>query len=351
MSSRQSHGKGDDLRPNSFPNSFVAGPENRLAVPALERLLAGEDLSAAATLFNPLVLLGSTGTGKSLLARGITRHWQSVLGRSGLNEPEVEYLTAIDFARELRAARDEGRLENFRQRLADLRLLVLEDLQRLPPHAFVQRELRDTFDVLVEAGAIVVVTTQQPPAAMAQLEAGLRDRLSSGLTVRLQLPGVEARLELLRQAASTQGSLIDATKLEQLAHKVEGTVPQLFRAVAEHALSTEQRLANQAGQSVDAARPPLKLKQIVAVVARYYSLTQAALCSAARRKSLVHARGVAIYLARTLTELSYSQIGQALGGRDHTTIMHAKRTLEKRLAHDAATQQDVEELKRILTAV
>ena len=197
----------------------------------------------------------------------------------------------------------------------------------------------------------MVVTTQQPPAAMAQLEAGLRDRLSSGLTVRLQLPGVEARLELLRQAASQQSSPIDPLQLEQLAHKVEGTVPQLFRAVTEHALSTEQRLTNQAGLSVDAARPPLKLKQIVAVVARYYSLTQAAMCSAARRKSLVHARGVAIYLARTLTELSYSQIGQALGRRDHTTIMHAKRTLEKRLAHDAATQQDVEELKRILTAV
>jgi len=340
----------DRLASVADASAFVAGPENQLVVPALEQLLAGDDLEAAAAIFNPLVLLGSTGTGKSHLARGITRRWRSLLGEAGLAETGVEYLTAIDFARELRASREEGRLAEFRQRLAKLRLLVIEDLQRLPPRAFVQRELRDTLDVLIEAGAVVVVTTQQPPAAMAKLEAGLRDRLSGGLTVRLQPPGVEARLELLQQAAAARGSRLDAPTLEQLAQKVEGTVPQLLRAIAEHELASKESTLK-AGVPIDSARPPLKLKQIIAVVARYYSLTQAALCSAARRKSLVQSRGVAIYLARTLTDLSYAQIGQGLGRRDHSTVMHSRRTFEKLLANDAATQQDIEELQRILTAV
>jgi len=94
-----------------------------------------------------------------------------------------------------------------------------------------------------------------------------------------------------------------------------------------------------------------KLKQIIAIVARYFSLTQAALCSSARRKSLVYARSIVVFLARRLTDHSYARIGESLGRRDHTTIIHAYRTLKKQLTTDARTQQDIEELKRILTSV
>lgn len=331
---------------------FLVGPENRLAVPVLQRLLEPEDTpSTQSELFNPLVLLGPTGMGKSHLARGITRHWVSTYGESA-----VEYVTAADFARQLRAARDEGVLEKFRSRFTRLQLLVVEDLHRLPPRVFVQREFRDTFDVLMDAGAAVVITTQQPPATMPELEAGLRDRLLGGLTIRLQNPGIEVRIELLRLAANERGVQIDDEQLQQLARKVDGPAPQLFRAIAEFELdrknlASAQALSSEALPSVGIGRSPLKFKQILAVVARYFSVTQAALCSPARRKSLVYARGVAIHLARSLTDLSYAQIGQALGRRDHTTVMHSSRSIEKRLGSDATTQQDIEELQRILTAV
>ncbi|MGI9430202.1 MAG: helix-turn-helix domain-containing protein [Bythopirellula sp.] len=354
---------GDSLRASGATQpaaEFVTGTENRLAVPALERLLTGHALSVAAELFNPLVLLGASGTGKSQLARGIVRHWSSLLGSSEtgasetgaseIDQPEwgaagVAYFTAVDFARQVRAAREENQLDQCRDRLAELQLLVVEDLRRLPASRYVQRELRDTLDILLDAGAVVIVTAQRSPATMAHLEAGLRDRLAAGLTVRLQLPGVEARYELLKQAAAARQSLLSDHQLRSLAQKTEGSAPQLMRALAEHELGADQP------GLVETVRPPLKIKQIIAVVARYYALTQAAICSSARRKSLVYARSVAIYLARSLTELSYAQIGHSLGRRDHTTIMHACRSIEARLASDATTQQDIEELKRILTAV
>ncbi len=345
--------RGHSLRGGDVPG-FVVGHENRLAVPPLMRLLADDALTAASDLYNPLVLLGPTGTGKSHLARSITRHWRTLLGKTGSGESTVEYLTAIDFARQLRAAREEGQLVEFRDHLANLQLLVIEDLQRLPHRTFVQRELRDLLDTLIESEAVVVVTAQQPPATMAGLEAGLRDRLASGLTVRLQFPGVEARQELLRRSAETRGIPIDDKHLRLLAHNIEGSAPQLFRAIAEHQLAgTDQNSKDSTAEVAplaNVARPPLKLQQIIAVVARYFSLTQAAMRSATRRKSLVYARSVATHLARKLTDQSYAQIGQALGRRDHSTVMHANRTLEKKLANEASVQQDIEELKRILTA-
>ncbi len=319
---------------------FVVGPENQLAVPVLQRLLSGEAYGEVTQTFNPLVLTGPAGSGKSHLARGIIRRLNDLHGsESG------EYFTAIDFAREVRAAHADGELETFRERLANLLLLIVEDLQRLPERLFIQRELRDTLDTLVNAGSTVVLTAQGSPAAMAQFEAGLRDRLASGLTIRLRTPGTEARHEILQLAAKDRNLSISPKELQSLVQRIEGPASQLLRAVSEWELSdtTSSRMAT--------FREPVELKQIIAVVARYFSLTQAALRSSARRKSLVHARGIAIHLARRLTDLSYAQIGQGLGHRDHTTIMHAQRNMQRLLANDAATQQAVDELQRILTAV
>jgi len=330
---------------------FVAGPENRLVTAVLKRLLVGEDLSTAARLFNPLVLTGPTGSGKSHLARGIARRWFPRLDAKqfdgdGFDDRAVAYFTAIDFSRQLHFARSQGELETFRQRLAHLQLLLVENLQQLPQRVFVQREFRDTLDALIETGGLVVITAARVPATMATLEPGLRDRLAAGLHVQLRPPGSEARREILQLAAEASGATINETQLQSLSQQVEGSASRVMRALAEIDLQSAT------GQNVVATtQKPLKLKQIVAVVARYYGLTQAAMRSTARRKSLVHARAVAVYLARTLTALSYAQIGQGLGRRDHTTIMHAERSIRLLRTTDAATQQALDELQRLLTAV
>ncbi len=322
--------------PAAVVPSFVAGPENRLAVVALKQLLAAEELSNGSGWFHPLVLTGPSGSGKTQLAKAITRHWSAQLG-----ETDVAYFTAIDFARQLHSARSEGQIELFRQYVAALKLLVIEDFQHLPQRSFLQREFRDTLDLLREVGSVVVITASE----ICCEDSGLRDRLQSGLTVRLSLPGLEARREILSQAAHIRDMRLTSDQLVELSHRVDGPAPRLCQALAE--LEMQQQL----GTSVTAAcHPQLKIKQIVAVVARYFKLTQAALQSSARRKSLVHARGMIVYLARMLTNLSYAEIGRGLGGRDHSTVMHAHRCTLKLAATDSTTQRDLEELRRILTA-
>ena len=343
--------------------SFVAGPENRLAVSVLERLLAGSASSTVSSfvLTGPLVLTGPAGTGKSLLVRGIFRRWSELLG-----DEAVAYFTAADFGRELRAARSENNLNDFRRHLSEIKLLVVEDIHRLAESAFIQRELRDTLDVLSEVGSVVVLTARQLPALQSRLEFGLRDRLSGGLTLHLRYPGQEAREELLKLAAQIRGLPLSAARRHALAQKVSGPAPRLFSALTQQALgsckgnsqevggvskdtgvSKDNWVSNYYGASFEQG---LDFKPIVALVARYFSLTQAALCSPGRRKSLVYARGIAIYLARSHTNLSYALIGKGLGNRDHTTVMNALKNIEKLLATDSATQRTIDELRRILCA-
>ena len=321
---------------DSALSAFVAGPENRLAVVALQQLLQGEQLPVDCGWFNPLVITGPSGTGKSHLARGITRHWSRLLG-----ETDVGYFTAIDFARQLHSARSEGQIELFRNYVAALQLIVIEDLQQLPRRTFIEREFRDTLDLFSEVNGIVVITANELSCS----DPGLRDRLQSGLLVRLCQPGVEARKQILTHASAARGIGLSDDQLQHLSQQVDGPAPRLMQALA------ELELQKTTGQPVAATcHAPLKLKQIVAVVSRYYSLTQAALLSSARRKSLVHARGVIVYLARLLTNLSYAEIGRGLGGRDHSTMIHAHRCLLELASSDSATQRDLDQLRRILTA-
>ncbi len=328
-----------DGSPNWW-NCFVAGPENRLPILALEHLLTGEadlDFSGWAP---PLMLIGPAGSGKTLLVQGIVRRWFPLLG-----EDSVAYFSAIDFARQLQTARSEGSLAELRVRMRNLRLLVMEDLHKLPPSLAIQCELRDLLDVYGETDATVICTSQMPPTAQQQLDAGLRDRLSGSLMLWLNHPGSAARMELLKLVAAERETKINDRELRTLADSVTGPASHLFRSLREWEVTLK------VGSNPASCRTPLSTKEIIAVVARYFGLTQAALKGPARRKNLVFARGMVVYLLRTLTSTSYVQIGRALGNRDHTTIMHAMNSIQASLSSDSQSQKTLEDLRRILLVV
>lgn len=319
--------------------AFVSGPENRLPIFALEKLLTGDGDFSTAAWATPLVLVGPTGSGKSLLVRGIVRRWLPVLGPD-----RVAYFTAIDFARRVLAARTDGMLTDLRAALAKLQLLVIEDLQKLPAKPALHHELRDLLDRLTDTQATVLCTSQLAPLALPQMEFGLADRLGGGLVLWLNHPSSDARIELLRLVTSQRGTPIDERQLRTIAESATGPVSRLFRALR------EWEVAARLGLHLPDTRTSLAAKEIIAVVGRYFGVTQAALRGPSRRKSLVFARNVAVYLLRTLTGASYAQIGKEFGRRDHSTIMHSMDSVELALATDPATQQAIEDLRRILLA-
>ena len=322
------------------PTKFVIGPENSLLVPPIERLLAGGDLAQLASLFNPLTLVGPAGSGKSHLVQGIVRRF-----RGTLPDEQIGYYTAADFGREMQAAQADERLAEWRCATHGLRLLVIEDLHRLRPRATIQQELRDAIDAIMDAGGLVIVTAQREPAALDHLDRGLDDRLAAGLTIRLQNPGPAARRALVTQTAAARGLALTSDQTAALAHRELGPAAQVIGSVANfHQTERSSSYAT----FPDAAREHAKMKQILAVTARYFAVTQAALTGPSRRSSLVAARNIVVHLARRLTTLSYADVGRALGNRDHTTIMHAQRRLAEQLSADPVTQQTIDELDRLL---
>ena len=351
----------------------MIGAENSLLAPPLERLLAGGELAETALLFNPLVLVGPAGSGKSHIAQGLVRRFHGHLA-----EDQIGYFTAADYGRELQAAQTDEQLAPWRARVRRLRLLVVEDIEHLRPRTTIQYDLRETIDRVVRVGGAVIITADREPAAIENLDRGLRDRLLAGLTVRVQRPGLAARREIIRQTAATRGVTISDEDVSKLAQREASTAAELLGRVSQYtsgslpcisdppppcgegvlrrvpasppslALPTRGRGPERGGRKPDVPNLHAQLKQIIAVTARYFGVTQAALTGPSRRTSLVAARNAAVYLARRLTGASYAQIGRSLGGRDHTTIMHAQRRLAEELTADPTTQQAVDELDRLL---
>ena len=183
---------------------------------------------------------------------------------------------------------------------------------------------------------------------------GERRQLSdfaAGLLVRLQSPGPAARKALLRQAASARGLLLDDEQLARLAQRDAGSPAEVKGRISTS--SGPLPLEGRAREGVEAGTSAIQndqatLKQIIAITARYFTVTQSALTGPSRRTTLVLARNIVVQLARRHTALSYDDIGRALGGRDHTTIMHADRRLAEQLASDPGLQQTFDELNRLV---
>ena len=335
--------------------AFVAGPENRLIASTFCRLLKHAQLEPAASphvirqfrIPTVLAVFGSSGAGKTHLARGLVRHWQNSRGNDA-----ALYFTAQDFRHQFAEAMSTRKVTEFRRRLRSHELLAIDDLHALPSDDYLLQELRYTLDAFEETGGTVVVNSTRAVTSLPNLSPDLRTRLASGLMLQLALPGPEARLRIVQHVSSALNRPLSAEAIARLANGLHGTASHLVGALFElwaelpagRPASAEHADGLLAGR---AARQPA-LREIVAVVARYYKMPQKQLQSKCRRQSIVRARATVAFLARELTDQSYEQIGQGLGGRDHTTIMHSNRRIKRDLQHDLALQEAVEDLRRIL---
>lgn len=324
---------------------FIIGPENRLVGTAVESVL-----ESSVPSYSPLVLYGPSGSGKTHLATGLVAAWTAGRRRTAVSA------AALDFARELNDAHETQTLDDFRERYRRTSLFVLEDVGLLAEKPTAQRELIATLDQLAEEGRLVVVTAAAAPAQLPGLLPGLVSRLSAGLMVPLARPGRHARLEIVRRLTALRSLGWQEAVVEAFAEGLEGTVPELFGALVQLEIAAQLE-----GETIDAERirrylaerqgtRAVSIREITLATARHFSLKVGDLRSPSRRRAVVTARGVAMYLARTLSGMSYQQIGSYFGGRDHTTVSYGCATTEKLLETEPAIRESIAALERRLRA-
>jgi len=330
---------------------FVVGPENRLVEAAIQTVRDEVASGLGAREFNPLVFYGPTSTGKSHLALGLAAVFRERWGPAS-----VVLIDAVDFARRLTDAMEAQSIETFRQRFAEARLVVVEDVTRLAERTAAQRELLYVVDEAVSAGHRIVVTASLAPGQWPQILPGLQSRLAAGLSVPVALPGREAREVILRQLARQRGMVLADAGVEVLANAPGVSVRELAGALA--ALAAESQTAGATVDAVAARRwlgradrgPSIGLTEIAMATARSFGLTVGQLRSRTRRREVVTARDVAMYLARELTRENLKRIGEYFGGRDHTTVLHGCRKAKTLLETEPAVHEAVTQLEYRLKA-
>lgn len=333
-------------------DDFIVGSENRLLEAAVYML---RSRAVGAQL---LVLCGPAGSGKTHLARGLADAWDRSSGKHVENRvgasshPAVVSLDAEKLRRGLADNRSPARLAAWRRRLRQAELLVVEDVHQLTGQESPQRELAATIDAVLADGGRVVLTSREMPGAMRTLEARLRSRLEAGLVINIASPQRPARLALLSAFAQQRGLTLDDRAGGALADAQINSAGELLAALDQLALRREglidRAAVRELTESTTTGRRP-RVATIVAKVAGRYRLTPADLQGRSRRKSVAAARSLAMYLCRQLTDSHLHQIGEYLGGRDHTTVLHSCQKIEQLLTHDATTRAEVAQLRSELT--
>jgi len=337
------------LNPRSTFESFVVGENNRFAA-AAARAVA----EAPTRTYNPLFLHGSVGLGKTHLMQAIGH-----LIQRNKKHLKVFYVTSEQFTNDYISAIQHGELAKFRRSYRQVDVLLIDDIQFLAGKDRSQEEFFHTFNTLCDGSKQIVLTSDSPPTEIANLEKRLVSRFEMGLTAELQLPDAETRLAILRHKMNPMPEKLSDAVLNFIAERVKTNVRRL-----EGALNRVAAFASLHGKAISVPQVEVLLRdllqqegqQTVSIdiiqrrVAETYDLRLADMTSKRRPANIALPRMVAMYLSRRLTTASLNEIGEAFGGRDHGTVLHANRTIEEKMKGDEKLRRIVNYLAEKLVA-
>lgn len=328
-------------------STFVVGNSNRFAQAAC---LAVAEMPSRA--YNPLFVYGGVGLGKT--------HLMHAIGHRVLEDKPVArvlYVSSETFTNELIGAIRSDRMVSFRQRYRNIDVLLIDDIQFVAGKEGTQEEFFHTFEALHGAGKQIVISSDSPPKEIPTLEERLRSRFEWGLITDIQPPDLETRIAILAKKAYMEHLAVPNEIVELIASRVNTNIRELegalirviaYASVIRAPLSLE--LAHEALKDVVVLdRPrPITIKAIQEEVARHYDLRTEDFQSKRRTRAIAFPRQVAMYLARELTDSSLPRIGEAFGGRDHTTVMHAYDKIQQDRRRDPALNHVLEDMARRL---
>jgi len=309
------------LHPDYTFDSFVVGPSNRLAHASCVAVS-----QSPGNTYNPLFIYGNSGLGKTHLLHAVCFEAQRKS-----NGAVIQFLSCEDFVNRFIRAIEEGNMSGFQSQFRTVDMLVIDDVQFLREREHSQEEFFHTFNALYNNGKQIILSADSPPVKIPSLEARLISRFNWGLVTRIDPPSYETRVAIVQKKAHLRGLRICDEIAEYIARKVHANIRELEGALTTiYAVATttdkviDLELAQRAleGQ-IKASVRHISITDIIEVVTSHFDVRLADLQSKRRSQSITEPRQICMYLARNLTRHSLEEIGGHLGGRDHTTVMHA----------------------------
>ena len=328
-------------------SNFIVGSANRLAHAA--SLSVAERPGHA---YNPLFLYGGVGLGKTHLMHAIGNAVVAKFPRK-----RVVYATSEKFTNEFITSIQQGRIDEFRARYRRIDLLLIDDIQFIADKERTQEEFFHTFNTIHEDGKQIVLSSDRPPKAILTLEERLRSRFEWGLIADLTAPDLETRIAILRAKAEEQGTPITPDVMEFIARKVvsnirelEGALNRIVAYASMGAMPVSIELAQAVLSNVlyNPKKRQVTPERIAQAVSEYYGVGMDQLRGQKREKSIVVPRQVAMFLMREETDVSLLRIGAELGGRDHSTVLHACGKINREMQVNDEMRREVAAVRELI---
>jgi chromosomal replication initiator protein len=336
------------FNPKNTFDTFVVGNNNNFAYAAAKAVA-----ESPGKAYNPLFLYGGVGLGKTHLLQAIGQH--VVANKKGAR---VAYVSSEKFTNEYIEAIQNNKLVAFRKKYRQSEVLLIDDIQFLAGKERIQEEFFHTFNALHEAHRQIVLTCDRPASEIQGLEQRLVSRFEWGQTADVQAPDVETRLAILNKKAQIMGVALPEEVINFLATRIRTNIRRLEGAlirVASFASLTGKKLTIEVVEGLlreilhEEGRQTISIEVIQKKVAEHFDIRLADMTSKRRPENIAFPRQIAMYLSRQMTESSLNTIGEAFGGRDHGTVLHAHRLVKDRMSVDANVRQVVSYLEKQLT--
>ncbi|MBR3704208.1 MAG: chromosomal replication initiator protein DnaA [Oscillospiraceae bacterium] len=315
-------------------NTFVIGPSNKLAASAARAVA-----DAPGQYYNPLFIYGNSGLGKTHLLYAIAH-----VIREKNPSARIVYIKGDEFINDFLDSIRTGKAGEFRTKYREADLFLVDDIQFVAGKEETQNEFFHTFNTLFEGKKQIVLTSDRPPHEMAQLDDRLRTRFEWGLLVDVQPPSLETRIVIIKNKAAQLGFIIDdeiasyiASKISANVRQLEGTVKKIKAFHDLEGSAVDRDTVDRAIQDMTTSSDFLiTADSIIKEICRYFQIDEFQLTGKSKSRELVTARQIAMYLIRTMIDLSLADIGTRFGGRDHTTVIHSLDQVEGKMRKDPA---------------
>lgn len=337
--------KEDNLNPRYSFDNFIIGPFNELAYAASQAIIKKPGL-----VYNPLFIYGGTGRGKTHLIQAIGNYLK------GTTNKKVYYATSEKFALDYINALQNNKVNQFKENYRKCDVLIMDDIQFFSNKEKTQEELFHLFNNLYDSNKQIIFSSDIHPHYIANLEERLKSRFGAGMIVDIPSPDHESRAAILKEKSKISSYPLDDETINYLATTISGNIRDLEGAL--NSITCQSELKGRPLTLTEiksfiktnsGLKKSISIKDIIKAIADFYNIEEENIYEKTRRKEIIKPRQVTMYILREDYNISYPSIGQKLGGRDHTTVIHSCEKIKNEMKNDSALTQEISQIRSLLS--